>query len=119
MKVFASQSESCFVYIQIAFQIWRLFLSAPPSNFPAKAEKSSGFVSVGCCPDVFYGIKKTRTHRANQRDVSIVQKIFSRNELREIENIVARDVDVLIANCLLQVREFLFLINFVLRKLFQ
>ena len=51
--------------------------------------------------------------------VSIVQKIFSRNALREIENIVARDVDVLIANFLLQVREFLFLINFVLRKLFQ
>ena len=36
--------------------------------------------------------------------------LVSRNELREIENIGARDVDVLIANFLLQVREFLFLI---------
>ena len=39
------------------------------------------------------------------------QKILvSRNELIEIENIGARDVDVLIANFLLQLREFLFLI---------
>ena len=36
--------------------------------------------------------------------------LVSRNELREIENIVARDIEVLIANFLLQVREFLFLI---------
>ena len=42
-----------------------------------------------------------------------------RNELREIENIGARDVEVLIANFLLKVREFWFLINFVLGKLFQ
>ena len=28
-------------------------LSAPPSNFPAKAKESSRFVSVGCRPDVF------------------------------------------------------------------
>ena len=41
----------------------------------------------------------------------IAQKIFSfKDELREIENIGARDLDVLIANFLLQVREFLFLI---------
>ena len=36
--------------------------------------------------------------------------LVSRNELRETENIGARDLDVLIANFLLQVREFLFLI---------
>ena len=41
----------------------------------------------------------------------VAQKILvSKNELREIENIVARDVDVLIAKFLLQVLEFLFLI---------
>ena len=34
--------------------------------------------------------------------------LVSRNKLREIENIGARDVDLLIANFLLQVREFLF-----------
>ena len=38
------------------------------------------------------------------------KNLVSRNELREIENIGARDVDVLIANFLLQVRDFLFLI---------
>ena len=39
------------------------------------------------------------------------KNLVSRNELRQIENIGARDVDVLIDNFLLQVREFLFLIN--------
>ena len=60
----------------------------------------------------FYGIKKTRTHRANHREMSYCsKKIFvSRNELRETEDIGATDLDELIANFLLQVREFLFLI---------
>ena len=42
----------------------------------------------------------------------IAQKniLVSRNELRETENIGATDLDELIANFLLQVREFLFLI---------
>ena len=88
------------------------FLSAPPSNFPAKAEESSRFVSVGCCPDVFVWHQENKnTSSTSQRDVSLLKKILvSRNKLREIENIGARDVDVLIANFLLQVREFLFLI---------
>ena len=38
------------------------------------------------------------------------KKFVSRNELRETENICATDLDELIANFLLQVREFLFLI---------
>ena len=47
----------------------------------------------------------------SQRDVSLLKKfLVSRNELREIENIGARGLEVLIANFLLQVREFLFLI---------
>ena len=60
-----------------------------------------------------YGIKKTRTHRANHRETSHCSKknLVSRNELREIQNIGARDVNVFIANSLLQVREFLFLIR--------
>ena len=60
----------------------------------------------------FYGIKKTRTHRANHREMSHCSKkiLVSRNELRETENICATDLDKLIANFLLQVREFLFLI---------
>ena len=51
------------------------------------------------------------TSSKSQEDVSLPKKnLVSRNELREIDNIGARDVDVLIANFLLQVREFLFLI---------
>ena len=49
------------------------------------------------------------TSSTSKRDVSLLKKILvSRKELRE--NIGARDVDVLIINFLLQVREFLFLI---------
>jgi len=49
-------------------------------------------------------IKKTRTHYLKQRDVSLLQKfLVSRNELREIENIDAKDLNELIANFLLQV----------------
>ena len=90
------------------------FLSAPPSNFPAKAEESSRFVLVGYCPDVFVWHQENKnTSSTSQREVSLLKTILvSRNELREIENIGARDVNVLIANFLLQVlaREFLFLI---------
>ena len=80
--------------------------------FPAKTEESSRFVSVGCCPDVFVRHQENKnTSSKSQRDVSLLKKnLVSRNELREIENIGARDLDVLIANFLLQVREFLFLI---------
>ena len=75
-------------------------------------EEISRFVSVGCCPDVFVWHQENKnTSSKSQRDVSLLKKILvSRNELREIENICARDLDVLIANFLLQVREFLFLI---------
>ena len=51
------------------------------------------------------------TSSKSQRDVSLLKKnLFSRNELRETENIGATDLSELIANFLLQVREFLFLI---------
>ena len=87
-------------------------LSAPPSNLLTKAEKSSRFLSVGCCSDVFVRHQENKdTSSKSQKDVSLPKKnLVSRNELREIDNIGARDVDVLIANFLLQVREFLFLI---------
>ena len=69
-------------------------------------------MSVGCSPDVFvWHLENKNTSSKSQRDVSLIKKILvSRNELREIESIGARDLDVLIANFLLQVREFLFLI---------
>ena len=71
-KVFASQSESCIVYIQIGFQILAAFLSAPPSNFPAKAEESSRFVVAA--QTCLYGIRKTRTHQANHSEMSHCSK---------------------------------------------
>ena len=85
------------------------FLAAAP---PAKAEESSRFVSVGCCSDEFlWHQENTNTSSKSQRDVSLPKKkIVSRNELRETENIGATDLDELIVNFLLQVREFLFLI---------
>ena len=45
--------------------------------------------------------------------ILLKKKLVSRNELRETENIGATDLDVLIANFLLQVCEFLFLNGFV------
>ena len=70
-------------------------------------------MSVSCCPDesVWHQENKN-TSSKSQRDVSLLKKkkIVSRIEQRESENIGARDLDVLIANFLLQEREFLFLI---------
>ena len=37
-------------------------MSAPPSSFPAKAAKSSGFLSVGCCQDVFASHQEKKKH---------------------------------------------------------
>ena len=69
-------------------------------------------MSVGCCPDEFVWHQENKNISSkSQRDVSLLKKILaSRNELRESENIGARDLDVLITSFLLQVREFLFLI---------
>ena len=111
IKAFGSQSESCIVYIQIAFQIWRLFHRPLLPTFLRRQRRALDLCQIVVAQTCLYGIKQTRTHRANQRDVSLFKKnLVSRNELREIENIAAKDVDVLIANFLLQVREFLFLI---------
>ena len=70
-------------------------------------------MSAGCCPDEFVWHQENKnTSRKSQRDVSLLKKILvSSNELRETENIGATDLDVLIANFLLQVFEFLFLIR--------
>ena len=84
----------------------------PLSNFSAKAKESSRFVSVSCFPNMFVWHQENKnTSSKSQRDVSLLKKILvSRNELRVIENIAARDVNMFIANFLLQVHEFLFLI---------
>ena len=54
--------------------------------------------------------KQEHIEQITEKCVIAQKKLVSRNELREIENIGARDVNVFIANFLLQVREFLFLI---------
>ena len=72
------------VYNQIAFQILAAFLSAPLSNFPAKAKESSRFVSVSCCPDVFLWHQENKnTSSKSQRDVSLLKKKFSFKERAE------------------------------------
>ena len=73
----------------------------------AKAEESSRFVSVGCSLDEFVQHQKNKnTLSKTQRDVSLLRNVLvSRHELREIENVDAKDLDVLIANFLLQVRK--------------
>ena len=68
-------------------------------------------MSVGCCPDEFVWHQENKNRSSkSRRDVSLLKKILvSRNELRETENIGARDLDVLIADFLLQKRKVLFL----------
>ena len=69
-------------------------------------------MSVGCCSDEFVWHQENKnTSSKSQRESCCSKKILvSKNELRETENIGAIDLDELIANFLLQVREFLFLI---------
>ena len=68
-------------------------------------------MSVGCCSDEFlWHQENTNTSSKSQRDVSLLKKNFSFKERAERDNIDATDLDVLIGNFLLQVREVLFLI---------
>ena len=56
------------------------FISAPPSNFSAKAEESSKFVSVGCCPEV----KRKQEHIEQITEIYLVaQKKFGFKERAE------------------------------------
>ena len=54
--------------------------------------------------------KQEDIEQITERCLIAQKNLVSRNELREIQNICATDVNVFIANFLLQVREFLFLI---------
>ena len=68
-------------------------------------------MSVGCCSDEFlWHQENTNTSSKSQRHVSLLKKNFSFKERAERDNIDATDLDVLIGNFLLQVREVLFLI---------
>ena len=73
----------------------------------AKAGESSRFVSVGCSLDEYaQHQEKKNTLSKTQRDASLLKFfLVSWHEPREIENIDAKDLDVLIANFLLQVRK--------------
>ena len=68
-------------------------------------ENYNRFVSVNYSLEEFVQHQKNKnTLSKTQRDVSLLKKfLVSRNEPRELENIEARDLNVLIANLLLQV----------------
>ena len=70
VKAFASQSESCIVYIQIAFQIWRLFYRNLLQIFLRRRRKAPDFCLLVAAQACLYGIKKTRTYRARHREMS-------------------------------------------------
>ena len=69
--------------------------------------KYNRFVSVGYSFEEFAQHQENKNKlRKTQRDVSLLKKFLVwRNEPRELENIGARNVDVLIAHFLLQVRK--------------
>ena len=68
-------------------------------------ENYNRFVSVNYSLEEFVQHQKNKnTLTKTQRDVSLLKKFLgSRNEPRELENIEARDLNVLIANFLLRV----------------
>ena len=68
-------------------------------------ENYNRFVSVNYSLEEFVQHQKNKnTLSKTQRDVSLLKKfLVSRNEPRELENIEAGDLNVLIANFLLQV----------------
>ena len=68
-------------------------------------ENYNRFVSVNYSLEEFVQHQKNKnTLSKTQRDVSLLKKfLVSRKEPRELENIEARDLNVLIANFLLQV----------------
>ena len=68
-------------------------------------ENYNRFVSVNYSLEEFVQHQKNKnTLSKTQRDVSLLKKfLVSRNEPRELENIEARDLNVLIANFLLHV----------------
>ena len=70
-------------------------------------KESYRFVSVGCSLEEFVQHQENKnTLSKTQRDVSLLKKfLVSRNESRELENIDARDLDVLIINFLLHIRK--------------
>ena len=68
-------------------------------------ENYNRFVSVNYSLEEFVQHQKNKnTLSKTQRDVSLLKKfLVSRNEPRELENIEARDLNVLTANFVLQV----------------
>ena len=64
-------------------------------------------MSAGCLLEEFVQHQRNKNILSKpQRDVSLLKKfLVSRNEQRKLERIDARDLDVLIANFLLRVRQ--------------
>jgi len=69
-------------------------------------------LSISCSLNEFVQHQENKnTLSKSQGEIPLrKKKLVSRKELRETENIAARDLDVFITNFLVQVREFLFLI---------
>ena len=100
----------------MAFQIWRLSSDAS-KFFYTKCRGRRKTITVFCLlvapQKSLCSIKKKTTTTKNkntlsktQRDVSLLKKyLVSRSEPRELENIDTRDLDVSIANFLLQSKE--------------
>ena len=98
----------------MAFQIWRL--SSDASKFfytkcRGRRKTKTGFCRLVAPQKSLRRKKKKKKKNKNtlsktQRDVSLLKKyLVSRSEPRELENIDTRDLDVLIANFLLQSKE--------------
>lgn len=99
MKLFLLQVAQEFYSIKLTCRnLYTIFLHL--KNVCSKNGEGGGKLDLDldrliACNTSLYSIKKTRTHLAKQRDNSFLKKfLVSRNDLSEIENIYARDLDV-------------------------
>ena len=83
------------------------FLAEPPPNFPCEGGGKLQICMGWLLPRRVCMASRKQEHTEQIRERCLIaqkkKKIDSRNELRETENIGARDLDVFIANFLLQV----------------
>ena len=106
VRPFSRQSESCIVYIQIAFQISLLFNGASSKFFLPKyrrRRKAPDLCRLVAPYTRFVRFQENKKPLSRtQRVVSSLKKdLVSRNDLRDIElNIDAKGHDVLITNFL-------------------
>ena len=96
-----------------SFSYLAAFLAAPLPNFSCEGGGKLQICVGWLLPRRICIASRKQEHVEQITERCLIaqkKKLVSRNELRETENVGGRDHDVLIANFLLQVREFLFLI---------